>query len=434
MNKSNFFQKIPIIYFPLTANPIGYHHLLLAENILWNVPETKLIVFLISNGFHPDPYKREQIPESISRLEVLEGAIKDWANPEKSVPAKLALNHGIFFKLKKNNCAISRSELSWHRPVHLFENIKLISKSEKARILVGADLIKRMLNPKIFSDQELKIISKESQLQIVPRDQIEIEKILQRLKNVRNVSISFRLIKSNIFPKDLQKYFSLSSTIIRKAIQGGHNLKNFLPYAAEKQILRKSFYLRKNLSTYDNSLKLNELNLCCFELMNKLDNSSKLLLQLLGELKNNNKPHKFSILETSTGGKITESFTCLPGASNHFIEGRILYSKNSQREFLDISSSPKSSVCQKMAEDLAVKMRTSTRTDWALSETGMLGPPSIEKKSYKSGKCYLGLAFMKEVKYKSLQFNPFLTRKEHQLLVSIEAINWLTNILKKRFK
>tara|TARA_B100000676_G_C17866473_1_gene726219 strand:- start:463 stop:969 length:507 start_codon:yes stop_codon:yes gene_type:complete len=168
--------------------------------------------------------------------------------------------------------------------------------------------------------------------------------------------------------------------------------------------------------------------------MNKLDNSSKLLLQLLGELKNNNKPHKFSILETSTGGKITESFTCLPGASNHFIEGRILYSKNSQREFLDISSSPKSSVCQKMAEDLAVKMRTSTRTDWALSETGMLGPPSIEKKSYKSGKCYLGLAFMKEVKYKSLQFNPFLTRKEHQLLVSIEAINWLTNILKKRFK
>ena len=42
------------------------------------------------------------------------------------------------------------------------------------------------------------------------------------------------------FPKDLQKYFSLSSTIIRKAIQAGHNLKNFLPYAAEKQILRKS--------------------------------------------------------------------------------------------------------------------------------------------------------------------------------------------------
>ena len=167
--------------------------------------------------------------------------------------------------------------------------------------------------------------------------------------------------------------------------------------------------------------------------MCKLENSAKLLLKLLSGLKKNNKPHKFSILETSTGGKIVESFTSLPGASNHFIDGRILYSKNSQKQFLDNSSYPKSNVCQKMAEDLAVKMREISRTDWALAQTGMLGPPSIEKKSNKSGQCYLALAFRKEVKYKSLQLNPFLTRNEHQLLVSIEAINWLVRILKKLY-
>ena len=234
-----------------------------------------------------------------------------------------------------------------------------------------------------------------------------------------------------MFPKNLRKYFFLSSTIIRKAIQAEHDLKNFLPYTAEKKIIQKSFYFRKNISISDISLKFNELNLCCYELMCQLEDSAKILLKLLAEFKNNNKPHKFSILETSTGGKIVESFTSLTGASNHFIEGRILYSKNSQKTFLDSSSYPKSFVCQKMAEDLAIKMREISKTDWSLAETGMLGPPSIEKKSHKSGQCYVALAFRKEVKYKSIQLNPFLTRKEHQLLMSIEAINWLIHNLKK---
>ena len=115
----------------------------------------------------------------------------------------------------------------------------------------------------------------------------------------------------------------------------------------------------------------------------------------------------------------------------HIIDGRILYSKESQKKFLDLSNSPKSNVSEKMAKDLAITMRKISKADWAIAETGMLGPPSNKKRSFKSGQCHLGLAFNEGVKYKFLELNPFLTRREHQLLISIEAINWVKNILQK---
>ena len=79
--------------------------------------------------------------------------------------------------------------------------------------------------------------------------------------------------------------------------------------------------------------------------------------------------------------------------------------------------------------DLAKTMCKNSGADWALSETGMAGPPSSERKSQKNGQCYLGLAFSSKVKYKYLEFNPFLTRKEHQLLIAIEALKWAKDIL-----
>ena len=59
--------KLSEIYFPLTANPVGYNHLLLAENVLWQFPETQLLVFILSNGKHPDSFKSVQIPHASLR-------------------------------------------------------------------------------------------------------------------------------------------------------------------------------------------------------------------------------------------------------------------------------------------------------------------------------------------------------------------------------
>ena len=81
------------------------------------------------------------------------------------------------------------------------------------------------------------------------------------------------------------------------------------------------------------------------------------------------------------------------------------------------------------ARDLAEAMRKVSGTDWALAETGMAGPPTNERRSRKNGQCHLALALSRKVRYKCLEFNPFLTRKEHQLLFAIEALNWATEVL-----
>ena len=429
MTKSTSDGKISNIYFPLTANPVGYNHLLLAEYMLRQFPETKLIVFLISNGFHPDPLKRKKIPNALLRLEILMNAIKDWADPEKSIPAQIASDSGIFLKLNKNNCVVSRSELSLESPVHLANNIQLYSKSIRIKIIVGADLIERMLNRNIFSDKDLEIISRESHLQIAPRKNLEIENLLEKLKKERGISFSYTLIKTKILPKNLQKFFLISSTIIRKAVQAGHDLNIFLPSTAARQIVQNSLYINDKVFLRKNFSNFTELKISCFELMEKLEESAIILLKLLNELENKKKPHKFSIVETSTGGKISESFINLPGASKHFIDGRILYSKEIQTKFLNKSLFKGSSVSKTMAKDLAETLQKISGADWAMAETGMLGPPSKNRKSDKSGQFYIALALKKEIQYKFFKFNPFLSRKEHQLLIAIEAFKWAKDVL-----
>ncbi len=66
--------KLPTIYFPLTADPVGHNHLLLAESVLWQFPETQLVVFILSNGMHPDPLKYRKIPAATVRAEILRSA------------------------------------------------------------------------------------------------------------------------------------------------------------------------------------------------------------------------------------------------------------------------------------------------------------------------------------------------------------------------
>ena len=429
MNKSASDSENSKIYFPLTANPVGYNHLLLAETILWQLPESKLIVFLISNGYHPDPLKRTAIPNSQLRFEILIRAIRDWANLEKSIPAQIASEYGIILKLQNNNCVVSRSELSLNTPVHLADNIKLFSKSGRVKFIVGADLINRMLNHNIFSAKDLDIISKESHLQIAPRNEIEIEKVLEKLKEQRGVSFKYNLIRTEILPQKLQKFFLISSTIIRKAVQAEHDLKIFLPSNAGKQIIQNNLYINGKTLSREESSDFNELKISCFELIEKLEESAKALLKLLNNLESKKKPHKFSIVETSTGGKISESFINLPGASNHFIDGRILYSKEVQTKFIEKSFSKESSVSKTMAMHLAERMYKTSGADWALAETGMLGPPSKDRRSEKSGQCYIALALNKKIQYKFFEFNPFLSRKEHQLIFAIEAFKWAINVL-----
>jgi PncC family amidohydrolase len=421
--------KLPTIYFPLTADPVGHNHLLLAESVLWQFPETQLVVFILSNGMHPDPLKYRKIPAATVRAEILRSALNDWADPEKSLAAHIAEESGIELKLANNNSAVSRRELSYNRPQRLAEHIRAFSTGEKVHMIFGADLLERMLNPQIFTNQDLAEISRGCHLLLAPRNDVEIENVLKQLSQKRGITLSVTLINTEFFPQNLQRFLLISSTLIRRAAQAGHELNAFLPATATRQISCYGLYEKQKNCLQIQSSNLTELQLRLHELMEQLEESAKKLQKFLIQCELQKKPHRFSVLETSTGGQIAEAFTSLSGASKHFLDGRILYSREAQAQFLGSSLTADSSVSQKRVRDLAEAMLRQSGTEWALAETGMAGPPTSERRSRKNGQCHLGLALSSEVKYKCLEFNPFLTRKEHQLLFAIEALNWAEEAL-----
>jgi nicotinic acid mononucleotide adenylyltransferase len=207
MNSSTSKAKLPTVYFPLTADPAGHHHLLLAETVLRQFPETQLVVFILSNGMHPDPLKHRKIPAATLRAEILRSALNDWSDPAKSLAAKIAEESGVEFKLTNNNSAVSRRELSYERPLRLAEHIRTFSSGEKVRVIFGADLLERMLNPQIFTNEDLAEISRGCHLLLAPRNDVEIENVLNQLKQKRGITLSVTLIKTEFFPQNLQRFF-----------------------------------------------------------------------------------------------------------------------------------------------------------------------------------------------------------------------------------
>ena len=163
----------------------------------------------------------------------------------------------------------------------------------------------------------------------------------------------------------------------------------------------------------------------------QLEKAAIKLQKYLAQRAKNGLPHRFSVLETSTGGQIAQTFTSLTGASGHFLDGRIIYDQEAQKQFLDVKEFEDSSVSQTRAQNLASTMQRQSGADWTLAETGMAGPPTIDRRSTKNGQCYLGLVKSTDVRYKFLEFSPFLTRKEHQLMFAIEALVWVEKELRK---
>ena len=418
------------IYFPLTANPAGYNHLLLAENVLWQFSETQLLVFILSNGKHPDPFKSAQIPQASLRYEVLRNSLLDWSDPEKSLPARYAGESGVLLKLGKKNCTISKWELTFSRPIRLADHAQHFSKKRKISLIVGADLIQRMIDPKIFTDTDLAKIESNCILIAATRDDIDLKQTLQLIKQTRGVKLNIIRINKSLLPKNLQKFYQISSTHIRKAAQAGHSLETFLPKSAALYISQNSLYRIDNRKFNSNFSYLNELQHSCFELKEQLEAAAIKLQKHLVQRAKNGYPHRFSILETSTGGQIAQTFTSLIGVSDHFLEGKIIYDQEAQKKFLDVNEFEESSVSKTRVQNLASTMKRQSGADWTLAETGMAGPPSRERCSRKNGQCYLGLVVSTEVRCKFLEFNPFLTRKEHQLMFAIEALVWVEEELR----
>ena len=434
-----------VVHFPLTADPAGFHHLLLAECALRQIPQLKQVVFILSNGLHPDPTKRKNIPEGEIRLSLLRQALVSFADPELSYPARLAMDKQSPLMLKGEAWEISTAEFRWERPVRLAEHVMRLKEGkgfehhrgksaesaekqtdDRISMLIGTDLLIRMLDGKIFSDEDLEAIEEGALLLVVPRGKENLPELVQSLKEQRGVVLRVGVLDPEWLPQPLRVLLNLSSTVIRRSVQAGQSLLGFMPESASDMIQNRGLY-------QDENLPMSEKNWLghCQKLEMELELHAKKLLSVLDALQIMGQKHTISFIESGTGGRIAAAFTAVPGASRHLNQVLVPYSRESQLDLLGTSGKRHSTVSHERAQALARKFQQKTGSDWVLAETGMAGPLSPERRSRKNGVSFLALAgknsvdqesFMKTIK---IEANPFFSKKEHQLEFSVEALKWL---------
>lgn len=418
------------IYLPLTGNPVGFHHLLLAECALRQFDSLEQVVFLLSNGQHPDPTKRQRILEKQLRLQILEQSLQDWGQPTTSYPARLLSRQGDVPRLSAQKARVSTIEFSHQRPFRLAEHVLEIRAEqihpEPVLLLVGADLVERMANPDIFSDEDLHTLATNAQILAVPRGETDLPEALEALKRQRGVVIPSELLNLQLIPDPLHPLLGLSSTLIRRAVQAGHTLSRFLPDSAGRLISERQFYRREGTDLF-----LNEWEMHCRQLEEQLERQAEEVKRLLDERAAQGKSHLLALVETSTGGRIASALTTVTGVSLHFLGSNVAYSHEEKERLLGRSTRGESSVTPKMAQDLVLALQQSTQADWALAETGMAGPSSPERRSRKNGLCHLALSVEGVIYHKTLHISPFLSRKEHQLTFSLEGVTWLREVLQE---
>lgn len=100
-----------------------------------------------------------------------------------------------------------------------------------------------------------------------------------------------------------------------------------------------------------------------------------------------------AVAESCTGGRLAHLLTTVPGSSQVFMGGAVLYTRQAKEQFLQLTSDefPASgTVSYETAKQLAEQARTRFGVDFALSVTGVAGPTQQEGKPV--GFVYIGLA------------------------------------------
>ena len=413
-------------FFPLTGNPVGFHHLLLAECVLRQFAQLEQIVFILSNGKHPDPTKEQAIAPKQYRLEIFQKALEEFEDPLVSVVAKMADTGQESFQLNENHASIATVEFEQAQPVPLYAHVadlrqKALSPESRSpvQLIVGGDLLQRMSNRQIFTDADSQALAKNCEFLIAPREHIRIASSLQMLKQAREVTLDYHEIHLDFLPEKWHPFLKLSSTLIRHTIQAQHPLTCFLPEGAAKIIHEHNLY---NPSSIIGTL--NEWQQECGKLDQQLDQIARQLKAVLDHRADQHLPHTLALVETSTGGRLTAALGSLPGISNHFKASTIVYDQEAKNRLLG-TARENSAVSREMALQLAEAFQQQIQADFVLSETGMAGPPEGVRHSNKQGQCYLALAIPGNTKHFFYQDNPFLSKKEHQLLFAAAALKWL---------
>jgi PncC family amidohydrolase len=89
------------------------------------------------------------------------------------------------------------------------------------------------------------------------------------------------------------------------------------------------------------------------------------------------KQQRIAIAESSTGGLISSALLALPGASDYFLGGAVVYTVKSRLVFLGLGEADLAGMrpsTEAYALLAARRVRERFASDWALGETGATGP------------------------------------------------------------
>ncbi|MBI4081468.1 MAG: hypothetical protein HY423_02550, partial [Candidatus Lambdaproteobacteria bacterium] len=152
------------LFLPLTGNPAGFHHFASAEWMLRRDPALRRVVLILSNGRHPDPTKPGIAVDAETRLAVLRAALAAVADPARSALARRAEVAGEVLRVSPETVLVSTLEFAHARAVPTAETLGLIraahpGSAEPIHWFAGSDLVRRMAEPRIFSDPDVRVLA-----------------------------------------------------------------------------------------------------------------------------------------------------------------------------------------------------------------------------------------------------------------------------------
>ncbi len=151
-----------------------------------------------------------------------------------------------------------------------------------------------------------------------------------------------------------------------------------------------------------------------------------LAYEILKTLSHNNKT--LATAESCTGGLIASTITDIPGASNIFLGGVVVYAKEIKQKILGIPEEilKEGVISAQVAEAMAKIIKDIIGSDYSIATTGNLGPSTLEGKP--KGLIYIAVADSRSVEIKELNLKG--DRIFNKQEATLQALKALLNMLK----
>ena len=158
--------------------------------------------------------------------------------------------------------------------------------------------------------------------------------------------------------------------------------------------------------------------------MNITFKHAKKIADLLRERK-----ETISVAESSVGGLLSASLLAVPGASDYYMGGTVVYTMRARRKLLGLSKEildTQEPLTETYVSLLAKAIREQLRSDWAIAELGATGPGGTPY-GHPPGICVLAVSGPKNLsKYLETQS---ANREDNMCLFLEEGLNLLLKAL-----